>query len=308
MKSSNNLSRKQHTINFLDKTIRHDIYVEAHSAIAECHKSSGFKPKSMFLLGPSGAGKSTIVKSYAGKYPKIETPEETRIPVIYISLYERSTPKDAVGAILEQITPMTNVRGAMSEQRKRLEFYLKACHVELIIIDEIHHVLPAHTTAKIQHFADLIKSLMDKTLVSFILVGLPDSIKLLHANTTADVKDQLFRRCRRTIETTPPEPYSKQWSMLVKGYQGAMQGIPCIDLSSAEMLQRLYLATSGLNGRIANLLAEVSELTDGTVPLTLSHFAQAYIEANATYEIDYNPFSISLRELNIKLPVSIVEK
>ena len=77
-----------------------------------------------------------------------------------------------------------------------------------------------------------------------------------------------------------------------------MGSVLCINLSSKEMLARLYLATKGINGRVSNLLAEALELSDGKEELMLSHFSRAYIEANPTYELPHNPFNMPLREIH----------
>jgi Cdc6-like AAA superfamily ATPase len=290
-------TRKPHTLAFLSKTIRHDTFLDAFTAIENSHKTTGFNPKSMFLVGPSGAGKSTIVKKYVDTYRPRKLKEYTYIPIVYISLDERATTKDALSLLLGELQDVAPSNGDVRILRRRLENYIISCKVELIIIDEIHHVLPAHTTAKTQEFADWIKSIMDKTSIPFIFVGLPESIKLLHAISKADEKDQLFRRSRRTVEIKPPEPNTVIWKKLITGYQRALGEVQCINLSSPEMLARLYLATKGLNGRVANLLSEALELIDDKEMLTLIHLSQAYLEANPTFDAKKNPFDLSLREV-----------
>jgi len=296
--TSNKPPRKPHTETFLSKTIKHDAFSEAYIAIQNCHKTAGFEPKSMFLVGPSGAGKSTIVKKYVEAFPRNETHEYTHIPVLYISLDERTTPKDALGLLLDAIPDIDSSKGIVRELRRRLINYIASCNVELIIIDEIHHVLPAHTSARVQEFADLIKSIMDKTSIPFILVGLPESTRLLHAKSKTDVKDQLFRRSRRTVEIKPPQHNTVAWKKLITGYQRALGSVSCINLSSDEMLARLHLATKGLNGRVANLLSEALELVNENETVTLIHFSKAFLEANATFDGNKNPFDLSLKEVN----------
>ncbi|MCO6413234.1 MAG: TniB family NTP-binding protein [Thiogranum sp.] len=284
--------RKRETVAFLEKTITNKAFKDAIDAISVCHRTSGLKPKSMLLVGPSGVGKSTIVSKYRDRFPKTEYAEYTCQPVIYGSLQPRVTVKDMLSVLLEAVGDPKPTSGTQQALINRLCTLIQGTNVQLIILDEIHHVLPSHSHHKTQHAADLLKSLTDYTQVPFVLVGLPKARDLLE-NPSDATEDQLRRRFRKPVELRPPKLGSQAWDNLLEAYQTIL-GIPCIRLNGEEMKKRMFLATRGLHGRISNLLEEAIELSDGAEQLTQCHFAKAYLESVSVHDLNGNPFDIPL--------------
>jgi len=289
--------RKTHTENFLQRTIRNKQFDETIEAINRSHKTSGLKPKSMMLLGESGAGKSTIVNTYRKAYPDVELEDRTQRPVIYTSLQPRVTVNDILAGLLEACADPEPDKGTSRSLLKRLYGLTKSLGVQLIIIDEIQHVLPEHTHRRTQEAADTIKSITDRTGIPFILTGLPhgnrllaDSIKGMHS------EDQLARRFNASVEIGYPALGSKAWKNLMGGYQTAV-GVPFIELNSEEMLKRFHLATSGLHGFIANLLEHALESTDGYEQVCLNHLVRAFEITSSGKAQTANPFAMSMPQV-----------
>ena len=252
----------------------------------------------MFLVGPSGVGKSTIVHDYWNENPPEDRDERTVRPVIYGSL-KKGGDRAVMATLLRAAGDVAPDKGKdIQEMIHRLARHVAECGTRLIIVDEIHHVLPEHnTTARTQIAADLIKSLIDELQASLVLVGLPESQRLLNAQRRGDAdKDQLRRRFRRTVHIEPPALSDKEWKDMLGTYQDAM-GVPCIRLFGEEMRARLYLATNGLHGRLANLLVEVLEEWDGQSQVTLEDFARAHEESASVHDIPENPFTIAPKEV-----------
>jgi len=302
-------SLKSTTISFLAQRIRHSGYLKVFELIEGAHKTSGIKPKTTFITGPSGVGKSTIGQAYAEKYPFQEFDEYTYKPVIYVSLTENATANDIKSHILKALGDPAPYKARKGELSFRIENLIKKCFVELIIIDEIHRVLPAHTHIKAQVAADTIQSISDSMKVPFVLIGLPDSIRLLQAKRQKDITDQLVRRCRNSIELAPPNPRTQAWKNLINAYQRVLEklSIACIDLTSDELLDRMYLATEGLNGSISNIISEAIELKDSGEMIMLSDLKDAYIESTAKQLLSFNPFEIPAREINSYISVHLQE-
>lgn len=293
--------RKAHTLRFLEETISSPQLRAGLEAMAACHKTFGRNPKSMLIVGPSGAGKSTIAKEYLKCNPPRHESERTVRPVAYGALSSRTSVKGMLTTMLKAVGDQAPTQGTTDSMLLRLCTLITNCGIEMMILDEIHHVLPEHTAAKTQQAADLIKGLTDETGIPFVLVGLPDAVRLLQAQRRGDVnKDQLRRRFRKGIEVKPPAFGSSHWQKMLGVYDRLVRErlrVPCIRLDSEEMQQRIYLATNGLHGRLSNLLEEALELTDGTCELTLAHFAKAYEEATSVHDIRFNPFAVPLNQV-----------
>ncbi len=218
---TNSLERKPHTVSFLQRTIRNKQFDEATEAIRRSHKTAtGKNPKSLMLLGPSGAGKSTLVNTYRRTFPDIVKTDRTERPIIYVSLQSCVTPKDILSALLDACGDPEPGKGTSSSLFRRFKGLADSLKVELIIIDEIQHVLPEHTHRRTQEAADTIKSISTDTKIPFILVGLPHGIRLL----TDTIKgkhdeDQLIRRFNAPVEIKPAAIGSKAWQNLIGGYQ-----------------------------------------------------------------------------------------
>lgn len=305
------LTRKPHTLDFLGLTVSYEGFLKATQAIHDCRKTAFpndkgvIEPEGMCLIGLSGAGKSTVVKEYVKNFPPKQNEQETYIPVIYVSLDQKCTVIDIQKLLLNKLCPFTTGEIKEKDLMRRIEILLKAARTELIIIDEIQHVLPEHTSAKTQHAADYIKCLLDKSNIPIVLVGLPDSIRLLHAKFKSTSKeeeeDQLFRRLGSTVRLEPYEITSPEWKRLLKGYQKSVR-VPCINLDTKEMLTRFHLATKGLHGRITRILRKALELTDGVEQITLHHLARGYEQAFPTYSLDFNPFRLTSSQLKRYIP------
>ena len=295
---SNRPSRKPHTENFLRRTIRNKLFDSAIEAITRCHKTSGLKPKSMLLLGESGAGKSTIVNTYRRSYSEIELDDRTLTPILYISLQPRVTVNDMLSWLLEACGDPEFDKGTTRSLLNRLYGLIKSLGVQLIIIDEIQHVLPEHTHRRTQEAADMIKSITDRSGVPFILTGLPHGSRLLTDSIRGKHnEDQLIRRFNSTFHISPPALGSNAWKNLMRGYQDAC-GAPCINLTSDEMLKRFHLATHGLHGFIANILEHALDATDGEEQILLTHLASAWGIMAPSIGLTENPFTLSMTRVD----------
>lgn len=297
--------RKHHTSEFLKTTIRSPDVKTALDAMAACHRTSGHDPKGMFIVGPSGAGKSTIIRIYVSDRRPVDEVERTRRPVLCGSLAPRTSVRGMLTALLRSTDDPDPASGTVDGMLLRLYELIKRCEIELMVLDEIHHVLPEHTPTKTQHAADLLKVLTDETKVPIVLVGLPESVRLLQAQKRGDIdRDQLRRRFRKLVRIVPPSLGSSGWRDLVHMYQRALAEkarVPCIRLDHPDLLRRLYLATAGLPGRLTNLFAEALELTDGDTQITLEHLARAHEEASSLHDFDGNPFRIKPSDVEKQL-------
>jgi GTPase SAR1 family protein len=294
---SNAPRRKPHTEAFLQKTIRNRKFDEATEAISRSHKTTGFNPRGLMLLGASGVGKSTLVNNYRKKFPDIVYEDRTERPILYVSLHARVTVNDILCSLLAACGDPEPDKGTARSLVMRFNRLAKSLGVQLIIIDEIQHVLPEHTQRRTQEAADAIKSISTDTRIPFILVGLPHGIRLLTDTIQSRrEEDQLIRRFNAPFHLEPAGLGTNAWKNLMAGYQEAI-GVPCINLTDEEMLKRFHLATRGLHGFVSTLLEHALEETDGE-QVCMQHLGRAFEFSTGCLGNTGNPFLMPMSQVD----------
>jgi DNA transposition AAA+ family ATPase len=105
--------------------------------------------KSCRIIGESGTGKTVSCQSYVYRHRPIqEYGQRPIVPVAYVFLSTRCGLKDFFEKIIEVLKHRAT-KGTTSELRGRTREILKACHVEMLIIDEAQRLKP-------ETFADVV--------------------------------------------------------------------------------------------------------------------------------------------------------
>ncbi|MGP1387807.1 MAG: TniB family NTP-binding protein [Thainema sp.] len=115
------------------------------------------------VVGDSRTGKSVACTAYAWNHPAQERSGEPPIvPVLYWHAPQESGPRDFFEGVLDALQYQLS-RGTLSEVRRRVYQVLRACQVELLIVDEAHRLRP-------KTFSD-IQDVFDKLEIAVVLVG-----------------------------------------------------------------------------------------------------------------------------------------
>ena len=297
-------TREEHTLEFLKVRFKYAQVKMVHEAIKRVHKTCNYKAKCTMILGESNTGKTEAVKSYKKLFPDVVTEEKTVKTVLYIQLEEKITPKGIIILMLHELG--VHRGGSEVERKQALHSLLESTGVSLIIVDEIQHVLPEHGIASTQACADFFKTLLDKSKIPVVFVGLPKSLrlfevympKLLNRKTknTENIpltihreQDQLKHRALNGYMVSPMECESNAWSSILTEYS-KMLGAKGNILSKQNVQLRLWVATTGYIGRLSNVIEQALEQLDTNENLTLEHFDTAYEIANTWNKSSFNPF------------------
>jgi hypothetical protein len=261
--------------------VRYPRFQALHEEIQRCQQLSQLtgEPHCLALEGVTGAGKSTLVKSYAQSFPRSETPEGARLPVLYMEVPSPATIKGAAAAMLLQLGDPAATKGTLWSMNERVLLFIKACGVQLVIWDDFHHLFDAETERVLARVSDWLKVLIKEAGIPFLVVGIEGKVDLiLQANPQ-------LSRLFATRETLRPFAWNEAEADTVREFSRFVQfaeqalGRP---LASApprvEMLYRLHYATGGVVGNVMNLLRYAAWLAgqQGKAELDLPLLSRAF--------------------------------
>src|SRR6266700_1036845 len=185
-----------------DGLIRYPRFSQTHDTIRRCQRLSKKcnEPQCMSLEGRPGAGKTTLIKAYADLYPRRETEEGTEIPVFYMLTPSPVTVKGMAETMLERMGDPAAHRGNQPSLNSRLSKLIIDCKVELVILDDFHHLIDTKTNRILRTVSDWLKVLIKETQVPFLVVGIEGQVeKILKEN------EQLSRHFAEQITLSPFE-------------------------------------------------------------------------------------------------------
>ena len=254
---------------------------ELHQEIRRCCRLSRMagEPHCMALEGLTGAGKSTLMRQYAAGFPRQETREGTRIPVFYLETPSPATVKTMASAMLESLGDPAAHVGTIGPLNSRLIKLLKACEVELVILDDFQHLIDTETDRVLAKVSDWLKVLIKETGIPFLVVGMEGKVeRILHANAQLS---RLFaaRECLAPFCWQPDRPETIQTFHVFVNTAETSLGRPLTaEVPRTELLYRLYYSTGGVVGNLMNLLryavtlAEEQSQAQVTLPLLAGAF------------------------------------
>ncbi len=212
---------------------------ELHNWLDEKRKAR----QSCRLVGESRTGKTIACEAYTLRNkPKQEGRKIPIIPVIYIMPPPKCGSKDLFKEIIECLRYRA-VKGTVSEFRSRAMEVLKACEVEMLIIDEADRLKP-------ETFPD-VRDINDKLEISVVLVG----TDRLDAVIKRD--EQVYNRFRahRRFGKLAGQEFRKTVAI----WEEKVLKLPVAsNLTSRDMLKILLKATEGYIGRLDEILREAA--------------------------------------------------
>jgi hypothetical protein len=204
------------------------------------------------VCGDSGLGKSSLAIHAKMEMIKQATERrecdstKTHNPLLYISLENKSKPRDVILDLLECMgipEESIPVRERTERQLRKLLFkQIALCGVRAIIFDEFQHLLRRRNASVNSDVGDFIKVLMTQTGISIGLFGMEEGTKLLPLDR------QIKTRWIRPAVLHPlkldsnGEPEYFQWflSELLKLYPRKTK-----DFASRENALRFLMASGG---------------------------------------------------------------
>jgi predicted AAA+ superfamily ATPase len=257
------------------------------------------EPQCLFITGETGVGKTTLIEAYEREYPRVETEDGTDVRVLTAAIPVPATVKSLSTTLLENIGDPVADRGTIINQTSRLKKLIKACGVELIILDEFQHVIDRDSTKVLATVADWLKTLLNETGVPIVLIGMPSSTVILDANP------QLRRRFTARQRLEPfywrGDGNADEFRKLLKLIDSKLPLRQRSNLADVEMAYRFYCATGGFISSVMKLVRRGTALAidEGTEKLLPDVLARVYDECLSADVPDMkNPFTASPKDLN----------
>jgi hypothetical protein len=279
IKTSNSLSISRTRANAV--LVRYSRFNELYEDIRLCQAMSHMagEPQCMALEGLAGAGKSTLVKSYAEAFTRYETVSGTKVPIFYMETPAPVTVKGMAARMLEELGDPAAHKGPLWSMNSRLIQYIRLCEVQLVILDDFHHLIDKETNRVLETVSDWLKVLIKETSVPFLVVGIEGRVEqILQANSQLSRLFAVRERLEPFQWNPTDETTIKEFASFIQYVERGV-GISLSDeLPRAELLHRLHYATDGVVGNVMNLIrfaALLAQEQEGEA-LTLSILSQAF--------------------------------
>lgn len=278
------------------RIIYHPRFQELHTRITDCLAATAEygEPECLCLMGATGVGKTTLVRSYVAAFPRRETEQGTRSPVLYLETPHPITVKGMTSALLDALGDPLAFKGTQPEMNARLQNFLADCGVRLVILDDFHHLIDKQTNRILRDVSEWLKVLIKNTGIVYLVVGIEGEVeRILNANKQLS---RLFvREYLLPFRWQPDEPESiTDFARLMSYVQTVLE----VKLTTAEpwpvLLFRIHLATGGVMSNIMNLFRQAVRIQQrqGLVgqPLSLDVLADAYSQRLQPHVGVDNPF------------------
>ncbi|WP_415884729.1 TniB family NTP-binding protein [Neptuniibacter sp. QD37_6] len=310
--TSKSVSRKPQTEEFESKVIRHPWFKQAYQIIEQVHLTysplssppgaityliGGAEPEGAVILGDTGSGKTTVLQYYCKQHAVSATKESEKNKVLYVPIPPKATTKKVVKRMLFLLGRTEKLTGNEDDLVLELHRLMWELGTELIIFDEINHLLPRNAGRSTVDICDFFKSLMNDTKIPLVLAGTLKSKAVLLSND--ELADRLNAVQYLNYFTLPKR--GEKTNHFKAYMQGIEQVIPVegISLTSAEMLKRFFVASSGIPRRIARIVTETMQYADLSAPLAMSDYHRGYTKALRARALKPNPFDANYKAAEI---------
>jgi hypothetical protein len=291
------------------------LFIQARSErlYREAKLRPGKPGEAVMFVGPSGIGKSEALQMFCCTINDAEfeakglkrgdritnqdgLSKSEYIPVLYVSVPEVANLKDFYSEILVCLGE-ENPRGTVSSMRPRLVKAIKNAGVELIVIDELQHLVDTENDRVKRNVANAIKRLLDVLKLPMVLAGMDESKRIF--GPSLETK-------RRTDWCFDIRPYDRRsdedsnaFNQFLVQYDAALVERGCFKklscLSDPTRAARIHYAARGAVGHVGRLIKAAGTIAiEARFPFIADEHLAAACDAifldPFLKEIEVNPF------------------
>lgn len=212
------------------------------------------KPRmpNLLLIGDPNNGKTTIARRFVELYGQgyVNEDSEPVKPVIYTNAPPSADEKGLYIHILECFWAPYRATDSMHKLRYQVIHQFRACHVKLLIIDELHSLLTG-TAIKQREIMNAIKTLCNELMIPIIGIGTTEAVQVLHTDPQHASRFDVFK-------LTLWEP-NDDFRRLLNGFEQILPLKKASKLSLPELAGLLHAFSGGNLGELHKLLTECAK-------------------------------------------------
>jgi hypothetical protein len=230
-------------------------YTRARQALADLeellHWPKRQRMQNMLLIGPTNNGKSMIIERFRRQHGPAPTEDEAQevIPVLVMQM----PCEPSVARFYTMLLHSMNVPPTRRRQVADLEFtalrLMRATHVQMLVIDELHNMLAGGTRVQ-GEFLNLLRFLGNELRIPIIGVGTEDAYRAIRSD------DQLENRFRPIV--LPRWQAGPELLSLLASFAASFPLRRPSPIANPEMANYLLTRTEGTIGEMAMLLGRAA--------------------------------------------------
>ena len=236
--------------------VEHAQFSIGMAAIAEVHskRNANKMGVGLLLMADSGFGKSILLKQYHALFPRQILANEPIIPVLYVVLPSNPSSLAIVSEILLALgDPLALKKGESAALKtQRLHQLLEACKVEVILMDEPHHLDISLNSLEFYIAQNWLKNLISLGKVAVVASGMPQSKYIFHSNK--ELKRRFLKKVTLTGFTFSDESSFEEFRSILKKYETLLPFDCETPLYERNLARRILIASGGLLDYLAKLL------------------------------------------------------
>jgi hypothetical protein len=264
-------------------TIMHPTFRNAQDGLLECFEMSGLEGVGCTLLGEPGVGKSRAIRYLASEvYSRPEyQPSETLtpLPILVIKVPGKPTIKRLIEKLLESAGHLAPSPKSSESGEIRFNRLVRNQQVQMIVFDEVQHLLRKFALVRTHDIMAFIKVLMDEHALSICFAGLPEANELLEPfpelrQRLSYVNSKLYRFKYQTTGPCNLEELLGYLSTIDEQLDGF--GVGCERFATEDMLPRMWLASQGIPRYLTKLMVRVTRFAERKGAINRDEFQAVY--------------------------------
>lgn len=264
-------------------TIMHPTFRNAQNGLLECFEMSGLEGVGCTLLGEPGVGKSRAIRYLASEvYSRPEyQPSETLtpLPILVIKVPGKPTIKRFIEKLLESAGHLAPSPKSTVSAEMRVNQLIRNQKVQMIVFDEVQHLLQKFALVRTHDIMAFIKVLMDEHALSICFAGLPEANELLEPfpeirQRLSYVNSKLYRFKYQTTGPCNLGELLGYLSTIDEQLDGFAVGSE--RFATEDMLPRMWLASQGIPRFLTKLIMRVVRLAELKGAIDRNEFQAVY--------------------------------
>ena len=212
------------------------------------------------LIGPSQSGKTSTIRSFVERKNTVEAIENHQIPILHVvigsSITRKGLIQDTLLAMEQFDIAVMAKAGTESLLLHRLCEALRALNVQLLVIDECHHLKRGSDGRYAADVGEMLKSILLRGACSILLAGVGEE-----AEAPFLYNEQLALRALKRLDFSPLKPQDpgehEIFQNFVLDLLMELADREILDnaetLATKENLFALHQASAGVIGRVSRI-------------------------------------------------------